>query len=75
MYKYLGLRTNNRIIELINFDNIACSCNKYGSRSEKCDELTGQCPCKEKYVGRTCSRCEVNALSFLPITNLVFTNG
>ena len=38
---------------------LACKCNQFGSSSEKCDPLTGQCPCKEKYVGRTCSRCKV----------------
>ena len=46
------------------FSLSACDCNPFGSLSERCDELTGQCPCKEKYIGRTCSRCKVGFLSF-----------
>ena len=36
----------------------ACSCNEYGSKSARCDELNGQCRCKHKYIGRTCSQCK-----------------
>ena len=38
---------------------LACDCNEFGSMSTNCDPLTGQCPCKDKYVGRTCSQCKV----------------
>ena len=34
-----------------------CQCNEYGSKSNECDTRTGQCQCKEKYVGRTCGQC------------------
>ena len=34
-----------------------CECNEFGSNSPRCDAATGQCLCKEKYVGRTCSAC------------------
>ena len=36
----------------------ACDCNVYGSVSQACNSVTGQCQCKEKYVGRTCAQCE-----------------
>ncbi len=36
---------------------LACDCNPYGSLSKECDPQTGQCTCKDKYVGRTCSQC------------------
>lgn len=37
---------------------LACDCNAFGSLSSSCDPSTGQCLCKLKYVGRTCSACE-----------------
>ena len=37
----------------------ACNCNRHGSVGNSCDARTGQCQCKAKYVGRTCSQCEV----------------
>ena len=38
-----------------------CECNKYGSQTAQCDPRTGQCLCKEKYVGRTCGQCKGNS--------------
>ena len=48
-----------RFKENLNLFNSACDCNEFGSLSSNCDPLTGQCPCKDKYVGRTCSQCKV----------------
>ena len=36
----------------------ACDCNRYGALSKDCDPVTGQCLCKQKYIGRTCSQCK-----------------
>ncbi|XP_066263051.1 laminin subunit alpha lam-3 isoform X1 [Euwallacea similis] len=36
----------------------ACECDLIGSENRQCDNGTGQCLCKEKFVGRTCDRCE-----------------
>eukprot|EP00094_Tigriopus_californicus_P001836 TCALIF_01772-PA protein Name:"Similar to Lama1 Laminin subunit alpha-1 (Mus musculus)" AED:0.11 eAED:0.12 QI:0/0.86/0.58/1/0.95/0.95/24/1780/2877 len=36
----------------------ACNCNEFGSKHSNCNLLTGQCECKDKYVGRTCSQCK-----------------
>ena len=37
----------------------ACDCYANGSESEFCDEISGQCPCKNNYHGRNCSECVV----------------
>ncbi|XP_018564888.1 laminin subunit alpha-1-like [Anoplophora glabripennis] len=37
----------------------ACECDPIGSTTKQCDNVTGQCRCKERFTGRTCSRCEV----------------
>ena len=37
----------------------ACDCYANGSESEFCDEISGQCPCKNNYQGRNCSECVV----------------
>ena len=42
-----------------------CECNMYGSQSAECDPRTGQCLCKEKYVGRTCGQCKGSSRSLL----------
>ncbi|XP_030761280.1 laminin subunit alpha-1-like [Sitophilus oryzae] len=36
-----------------------CECDPLGSISKQCHNETGQCVCREKFVGRTCDRCEV----------------
>lgn len=38
---------------------LACSCDVNGSNSTECDVTTGQCPCKENVMGRTCDHCQV----------------
>ncbi|XP_076269984.1 wing blister isoform X2 [Rhynchophorus ferrugineus] len=37
----------------------SCECDPIGSLSKQCDQQTGQCSCKERFVGRTCDKCEV----------------
>ncbi|KAK3701048.1 hypothetical protein QZH41_008153, partial [Actinostola sp. cb2023] len=34
-----------------------CNCSLDGSHNSTCDKTTGQCPCKEHSVGRTCDKC------------------
>lgn len=38
----------------------ACECDPIGSISKQCDNVTGQCLCKERFIGRTCNQCEVS---------------
>ncbi|XP_056646625.1 laminin subunit alpha-2 [Diorhabda sublineata] len=40
------------------FNCKACECDPIGSVSRQCDNVTGQCECKEKFIGRICSECE-----------------
>ncbi|CAH0558315.1 unnamed protein product [Brassicogethes aeneus] len=37
----------------------ACECDPIGSKFKQCDNVTGQCQCKEKFMGRTCDKCEI----------------
>ncbi|KAB0803605.1 hypothetical protein PPYR_00575 [Photinus pyralis] len=37
---------------------LGCNCNLRGSELSTCDITTGQCRCKQHYVGRTCDRCQ-----------------
>ncbi|EDO36836.1 predicted protein, partial [Nematostella vectensis] len=34
-----------------------CNCHPHGSRGRVCNQSTGQCPCKEGVVGRSCDKC------------------
>ncbi len=36
----------------------ACACNEFGSLGPSCDPQNGQCSCRPKYVGRSCSQCQ-----------------
>ncbi|XP_072133928.1 laminin subunit beta-3-like [Mobula birostris] len=36
-----------------------CSCDPTNSYSQRCDEVTGQCPCRTANSGRTCSRSDL----------------
>ncbi|XP_048520676.1 laminin subunit alpha-1-like [Dendroctonus ponderosae] len=40
----------------------ACECDPLGSESKQCDNVSGQCTCKGRFIGRTCDQCEVTAL-------------
>ena len=35
-----------------------CECNAYGSQSDQCDQMTGQCFCVDGVTGRDCSQCQ-----------------
>jgi hypothetical protein len=39
---------------------LACSCDEYGSLDVQCNIVTGQCPCKENFMGQRCDLCEEN---------------
>ncbi|XP_017770697.1 PREDICTED: laminin subunit alpha-1-like, partial [Nicrophorus vespilloides] len=36
----------------------ACLCDPQGSISPNCNNVTGECECKEHFIGRTCNKCE-----------------
>ncbi|KAF5275650.1 hypothetical protein FQA39_LY06762 [Lamprigera yunnana] len=36
---------------------LGCNCNIRGSELSTCDIRTGQCRCKQNYIGRTCDKC------------------
>ena len=40
-------------------NRVECRCHKEGSASEQCDVETGQCQCKERFIGKHCDRCKV----------------
>jgi len=43
------------------YDSILeCNCDQYGSLDVQCDIVTGQCPCKENFMGQRCDLCEEN---------------
>lgn len=36
----------------------ACDCHPIGASGKTCNQVTGQCPCKDGVIGITCNRCE-----------------
>lgn len=35
----------------------ACKCHPVGALGKICNQTSGQCPCKDGVIGRTCNRC------------------
>jgi len=35
-----------------------CNCNRYGSTRSDCDQMTGQCLCKQGVTGLKCDQCQ-----------------
>jgi len=52
---------------------VACSCHLEGAISRSCDQMTGQCRCKEGVVGWQCDRCPVNIHLFTFNTRIMHT--
>ena len=48
---------------------LECRCNLTGTvnSSNVCNEITGQCPCKQLLTGRTCNQCQVSLLFHVQI--------
>lgn len=42
----------------------ACNCDRYGSYRQSCDQISGQCECRDTFEGLTCSRCRENFFNF-----------
>jgi len=43
----------------------ACACSELGSElMGGCDAETGQCKCRERYIGRACDSCQVYTSCF-----------
>ena len=49
--------------------NLECCCNLTVTvdSSNVCNEMTGQCPCKQLLTGRTCNQCQVSLLFHVQI--------
>ncbi|KRX40478.1 Laminin subunit beta-1 [Trichinella murrelli] len=45
---------------------VACDCNPTGSVSGMCDQLGGQCQCKQNVLGRRCDVCAAGTFGFGP---------
>lgn len=41
-----------------------CSCDEIGAINNKCDAITGQCPCKPGIGGQYCDQCLPNHYGF-----------
>lgn len=48
---------NNKISSELRAKCVPCGCSKCGSFNETCNQLTGQCHCKENHSGPKCDRC------------------
>ncbi|XP_033099240.1 laminin subunit alpha-like [Anneissia japonica] len=42
----------------------SCRCNVHGSTDYFCNQLGGQCPCRERYTGRRCDHCKIGFFDF-----------
>ncbi|KJH49985.1 laminin EGF-like protein [Dictyocaulus viviparus] len=38
-----------------------CGCHHVGAVAAQCNELNGECSCKDNYVGKQCDRCSVSS--------------
>ena len=47
----------NHYDQFMNLTCSPCDCDPKGSVGLKCDDVTGQCLCKDYYTGRTCGSC------------------
>nr|XP_054772039.1 laminin-like protein epi-1 [Lytechinus pictus] len=47
-----------------NYGASECDCDSQGSLSFNCDELGGQCQCRQNIVGRRCNKCAVGYYDF-----------
>ena len=66
-YGYYGLNLERSISRNGFAGCNPCSCNSFGSLTDQCDQLSGQCYCVEGGVtGRDCSECQVLPLTFGP---------
>ena len=42
----------------------ACQCDLYGSYSVSCEQVTGQCSCRDNFAGRMCQQCKENFYNY-----------
>lgn len=47
-----------------------CLCDHLGSLSKECNNVTGQCLCKERFTGLTCDKCEVSKINLIIVVKL-----
>ncbi|KAB5546449.1 hypothetical protein PHYPO_G00072140 [Pangasianodon hypophthalmus] len=43
---------------------VPCGCHEAGSKSDTCQPLGGQCPCRPNVIGRDCSQCATGYYGF-----------
>lgn len=56
---WVNINREKQVLEVIVLSLfLACDCNPTGSLSDKCNQETGNCSCKNNYRGRTCDICE-----------------
>ena len=68
-YGYYGLNIQSHMVSQVN-ECKPCKCNSFGSLTDQCDQITGQCFCVQGGVtGRDCSQCQV-ARQRIPINVL-----
>nr|XP_051707390.1 laminin subunit alpha-1 isoform X1 [Oryctolagus cuniculus] len=42
----------------------ACNCSRVGSATHQCDAISGQCPCRSAFGGRSCDQCSLGHRDF-----------